>query len=113
MKGVGTLSIGVLVRRERRQRGLTQDQLATLTGISQTKISKLENNQKVDLDLGALASLSNHLGIPMRKLKVGQQQNQDLNDRVTKLEMFSETIVRELEELRGLVRTLSASAAAE
>jgi transcriptional regulator with XRE-family HTH domain len=58
----GAVRLGRLVRRRRWRLGLSQQQLATLSGIDQTVISRLENGQLRGLRFSRLTRLVDALG---------------------------------------------------
>lgn len=63
-------SIGRYVRRLREAKGLTQDQVATKTGISYQFLSGLENGRE-NFSIGVLESLAETLGLPVPELVAG------------------------------------------
>ena len=59
--------IGRFVRQLRESRGLTQDQVASKTGISYQFLSGLENGRE-NFSIDVLESLSQALGVPLERL---------------------------------------------
>lgn len=60
-------SIGAAIRRERKARGLTLDELASRCGVSTAQLSKIEND-KVDPSLTSLRRIAEALGAPLAVL---------------------------------------------
>jgi transcriptional regulator with XRE-family HTH domain len=60
--------IGAIVRRLRRQRQLTQEQLAARTGLSQGHVSHLENGERLNPGMTTLKRLAPALGVPVAEL---------------------------------------------
>jgi transcriptional regulator with XRE-family HTH domain len=60
--------IGAIVRRLRRQRQLTQEQLAARTGLSQGHVSHLENGERLNPGMTTLKRLARALGVPVAEL---------------------------------------------
>lgn len=58
------------LRRERMRRGIKQDAMASLSGVSQSTISKYESMETIDDDL--LERFAKALEIPIEKLKNGE-----------------------------------------
>jgi len=63
-----SLFTGKQVRSYRRSRGLTQEQLASVLGISRAAIAKMEQENRVIRDIGMLKALQNVLGIPYNSI---------------------------------------------
>lgn len=60
------LDLGVLTRNRRTELGLSQAQLANMSGLSRTTINLLENGSLNDLGMAKAADLMNVLGIEMQ-----------------------------------------------
>lgn len=60
------LDLGVLTRNRRTELGLSQAQLASMSGLSRTTINLLENGSLNDLGMAKAADLMNVLGIEMQ-----------------------------------------------
>ena len=59
---------GDKVRKYRRQKGLSQEQLGAMVGFSQSKISKIESGERGDWDsLSDLKLLAKALGVPIEE----------------------------------------------
>lgn len=58
------MDLGTTIKNLRKQRGQTQSEFATLSGITQTYLSQIENNQK-DPNLSVLENISKQLDIPV------------------------------------------------
>lgn len=58
------MDLGNTIKNIRRQRGLKQDELASMCGISVTFLSRLENNRK-DATLTTMKKISASLNIPL------------------------------------------------
>jgi len=68
--------IGERVRKHRRQKGLSQEQLGAMVGFSQSKISKIENG---DWDsLSDLRLIARALGVPIEKLVREEAESSDV-----------------------------------
>jgi transcriptional regulator with XRE-family HTH domain len=61
-------SIGSRLREIRRERGLTQEQLAARSGVSAVTVRKLEQGAKSTARIPTLAKLANALGVPLSEL---------------------------------------------
>jgi len=61
--------IGERVRKYRREKGLSQEQLGAMIGFSQSKISKIENGENGDWDsLSDLRLRARALAVPIEEL---------------------------------------------
>ena len=58
--------IGALIRRHRREQGLTQQQLAGNAGISRSRLNILEKGQIFDMKVTTVLALFKALGLSMR-----------------------------------------------
>ena len=68
--------IGERVRKHRRQKGLSQEQLGAMVGFSQSKISKIENG---DWDsLSNLRLIAKALEIPIEELVREEAESSDV-----------------------------------
>jgi len=56
------LELGSSVKKLRKEKHITQAQLATLTSISRATLSKLENGQIAQVSIVTLNDILNHLG---------------------------------------------------
>lgn len=65
------INIGKSIKRFRKQRSITQEQLSDCTGLSRSYISDLENNRR-DPSLSTLINVSDKLGISLVELLVGK-----------------------------------------
>ena len=54
------------VRRRRKDKGLTQQQLANTCGLSRTRVNALESGQVFDMKLSNVLSILNALGMSLR-----------------------------------------------
>lgn len=61
------VAIGVRLRRLRQEKSLTQSQLAKLTGVRQSHISKIENNRS-SVSIETLEKIANALGVSPGRL---------------------------------------------
>ena len=70
LKGTEVILLtGERIRKYRRQKGLSQEQLGELVGFSQPKISKIESGERGDWDsLSDLKLLAKALGVPIEEL---------------------------------------------
>src|SRR5213076_1990553 len=70
--GVTTAELGTAVRRRREQQGLSLRDVADLTGVSASTLSRIENGTgKPDAD--NIARLTNWLDVPMERILGGRQ----------------------------------------
>ena len=56
------LELGNSVKKLRKEKKLTQEQLASMAGISRATLSKLENGQIAQVSIVVLNDILNHLG---------------------------------------------------
>jgi len=56
------LELGDSIKRLRKEKSLTQEQLASMVGISRATLSKLENGQIAQVSIVVLNDILNHLG---------------------------------------------------
>ena len=68
--------LGLLIRKKRVEKGLTQQQLASHLGVSPKTISRWERSLNIP-DISMLESLSLELGISVKNLIVGEETVQD------------------------------------
>ena len=68
--------LGLLIRKKRVEKGLTQEQLASHLGVSPKTISRWERSLNIP-DISMLESLSLELGISVKNLIVGEETAQD------------------------------------
>jgi transcriptional regulator with XRE-family HTH domain len=59
---VNLLELGDSVKKLRKEKKLTQEQLASMAGISRATLSKLENGQIAQVSIVVLNDILNHLG---------------------------------------------------
>lgn len=64
MRVVNTAMLGEMIRKQRKDKGLTQKQLTELTGLSSSFISDVENG-KATVELGKVIQIINVLGLNM------------------------------------------------
>ena len=60
--------IGAVIRRLRTRRGLTQDQLAARSGLTQSGLSKLEAGERPNPGMTTLKKLAKALDVPVGEL---------------------------------------------
>lgn len=58
------MDLGNTIKKIRKNKGFTQDQFATICGISQTYLSQIENNQK-EPNLSILKTIAEKLSLPL------------------------------------------------
>ena len=56
------LELGSSVKKLRKEKSITQEQLATMAGISRATLSKLENGHIAQVSIVTLNDILNHLG---------------------------------------------------
>lgn len=52
----------------REKKGMSQKELARVSGVSRVSISKIENDKAADVKIGTLKSLSDALGEPIQEI---------------------------------------------
>lgn len=62
MRVINTAMLGEIIRKQRKDKGLTQKQLTELTGLSSSFISDVENG-KATVELGKVIQIINILGL--------------------------------------------------
>lgn len=79
---MGVEALGRTIRRLRKERGLTQAQLATQVGISRATVSGIENNTIAELGIRKYEKLLNALGHTLTvKPRSGRPTLDDLKER--------------------------------
>ena len=58
------MNLGATIKNLRKQRGQTQDEFASLCGITQTYLSQIESNQK-EPNLSTLRAISEQMNVPL------------------------------------------------
>ncbi|WP_157607969.1 helix-turn-helix domain-containing protein [Seonamhaeicola sp. S2-3] len=58
------MDLGSIIKNIRKQKGQTQNEFASLCGITQTYLSQIESNSK-EPNLSTLKTISNNLNIPL------------------------------------------------
>ena len=66
--------IGQIVRRARRTKRLSQDQLAQLSGVSRSRIAALEGDQISDITFGNLMNILHALDLDLRVAALNRQR---------------------------------------
>ena len=74
------MNIGKTIKELRKRKGLSQQELAKLTGISQTYISQLEKNADRNPSVEILNKISKALEIPYPILAFLTLDNSDINE---------------------------------
>lgn len=64
-------TLGHLLRRLRRERGLTQEQLASRAGLAQSAVSRIESGAAKDVRAETIKVLASGLGVPPEALMKG------------------------------------------
>lgn len=58
------MDLGIVIKNIRKQKGQTQDEFATICGITQTYLSQIESNLK-EPNLSTLKSIADKLNVPL------------------------------------------------
>jgi len=58
------MDLGIIIKNIRKQKGLTQNEFASLCGITQTYLSQIEGNLK-EPNLSTLKSIGENLNVPL------------------------------------------------
>lgn len=66
--------IGQIVRRARRTKRLSQDQLAQLSGVSRSRIAALEGDRISDITFGNLMNILHALDLDLRVAALNRQR---------------------------------------
>ena len=72
--------LGDIIRAEREKRGLSQEALAALSGLSRTHVGEIERGE-VNLSFSALEGLSDGLGMPLTEIMREYEQRSSSTDR--------------------------------
>jgi XRE family transcriptional regulator, regulator of sulfur utilization len=72
------MNIGKTIREIRKRKGLSQQQLAQLSNVSQTYISLLEKKENLNPSIDILSSISNALDIPYPVIAFLSLEEQDI-----------------------------------
>jgi transcriptional regulator with XRE-family HTH domain len=78
---VDALDIGSVIRRARKARGLSQAELGTACGYSQSVISRIERGERQTQDLRVLAQLARRLDVPARLLGLAESSEPSVKRR--------------------------------
>ena len=95
--------IGDQIKKQREKKGLSQDKLAELMGISRPTLGKIEKNKKI-VDKDMLISAANALDVDARILAAGELiQTEVLFDgSVEQIKQATDVILQETERLKKL-----------
>ena len=72
------MDLGIVIKNIRKQKGQTQDEFASLCGITQTYLSQIENNAK-EPAISTLKTISEKLGMPLPILFFQSLTSEDIN----------------------------------
>lgn len=97
------MNIGGKIKSHRESMGLSQNKLATLSGVAQSYIRNLENNEQ-NPTLGTLERICNVLGITVLQL-LGDHPEDLSPDLVRLLEAAKKLTPKEREKLTDLIQT--------
>ncbi|PTJ89985.1 helix-turn-helix domain-containing protein [Staphylococcus simulans] len=81
------MNIGDNIKKIRKERNITQSELATKMGISQSYLSDIENGRK-NLGIATVEKIANKLGVSVAYLTSGNKMMGDLTDEEIEEEMF-------------------------
>ncbi len=86
--------IGLFLKELRKQKGLTQGQLAEMMGVSDRTVSRWENGKNMP-DLSILVELADYYEIDIREIidgeRKGENMNRELKDTLLKVADYSDT----------------------
>lgn len=86
--------IGLFLKELRKQKGLTQGQLAEMLGVSDRSVSRWENGNNMP-DLSILVELADYYEIDIREIidgeRKGENMNRELKDTLLKVADYSDT----------------------
>lgn len=86
--------IGLFLKELRKQKGLTQEQLAEMLGVSDRSVSRWENGNNMP-DLSILVELADYYEIDIREIidgeRKGENMNNELKDTLLKVADYSDT----------------------
>ena len=86
--------IGLFLKELRKQKGLTQGQLAEMLGVSDRSVSRWENGNNMP-DLSILVELADYYEINIREIidgeRKGENMNRELKDTLLKVADYSDT----------------------
>lgn len=80
------MNIGQLIRQQRKIKGLTQEELGKLIGVSKMAISKYERNIIDNMGRDKIISLSNILNIPIISFLEEIDKNEKNMEQITRVE---------------------------
>jgi len=100
-----TGTLGLRLRAARGRAGLTQPQLAAETGVLQSRISELENDKRVKIDVWSVHAICKRLGITVEYLLDGGSQAGDEEAEAVALLRHAEPQLRDaaMNALRGML----------
>jgi|GEM_PF-3393078 len=75
------MNLGVKLRKIRKEKDLTLDQLAQMTGVAKATLSRIENNV-VGGNYGTLRKISDVLGVSLEDLSAGKEKPGIVNNRI-------------------------------
>lgn len=86
--------IGLFLKELRKQKGLTQEQLAEMLGVSDRSVSRWENGNNMP-DLSIIVELADYYEIDIREIidgeRKGENMNNELKDTLLKVADYSDT----------------------
>jgi len=89
------MNLGNVIRNIRKDRGQTQNEFASICGITQTYLSQIERNQK-EPNLSTLKEISSKLDIPLPILFFKSINDEDIHP--NKIEVYNE-VRKEIDSL--------------
>ena len=75
------MKMGIFLQELRREKGLTQEQLAELTGVARRTVSRWETGSNLP-DLDILIELSDFYGVDLREILNGERSRENMNKEV-------------------------------
>lgn len=98
------MTIGERITQLRKQRNLTVNKTATLSGVSQSYLRELELGQYNNPTIDVLEAICGALGVSMSEFFDEQKEMRDMNDKL--MEEISELGPEQREELRNFLKIL-------
>lgn len=89
------MNIGENIKTYRKEKGLTQEQLGNLSGLSKNAIYNYENNKRVP-NITTIYNISNALEVSLDELLIGKKQLELLIAEKQLSEFTTEELIKEL-----------------
>ncbi len=102
------MNLGQRIRELRRSRGISQKQLAELTGLSQSFISTIERGEK-NISINSLKKICSALGMSLSEFFNRDNLHNGSNSVINKMDELFEEIMKLTLEERSILRDFLAS----